>query len=124
MPEGALFAAANIVALGSDPELGPRITEELTLDGPGRDAALQEPPAAGGSEVRIQIEGFRLLDYSGDTADVDLAMRTSRGAYVAQVFPLAWDDGDWKVRLAPSGELPTGLVQLPDLAGYTPWAGA
>ena len=124
-PVGALLAASNLVAMGSQPTLQEKVNRGSVAPGPGRDRALAQPPAsAGPTGVRVQIAGFRVLRYSGTSADVDVALRTSNGAIGGQVFNLVWSDGDWKVRLGDSGELLTPLVQLPDLSGYIPWAGA
>ena len=125
-PTGALLAASNLIAMGSEaPLLGKKITERLTVPGPGRDAALAQPPAGEDSSgVRIQIAGFRVLRYDGNQADVDIAIRTSTGAIGAQAFTLRWVDGDWKVVLAPNGDLPSRMSQLPSLSGYTAWSGA
>lgn len=123
---GALLAASNLIAMGSQaPLLGKKINERLTVPGPGRDAALAQPPASPDSSgVRIQIAGFRILRYDGNTAEVDVAIRTSTGAVGAQAFTLKWVEGDWKVLLAPNGDLPSRLSQLPSLSGYIAWSGA
>ena len=125
-PTGALLAAGNLLAMGSQPALlGRKMTEESVAPGPGRDAALARPPATGPSSgIRIQIAGFRLLKYDGNNADVDIVLRTSSGAVGAQVFNLKWVAGDWKVVLAPSGDLPSPMTQIPSVAGYVLWAGA
>lgn len=124
-PTGALLAAANVTAMGSDPDLLPKVAEHLFAEGPGRDIVLSEtPPGNAGGGVRVQIAGYRLLDYSGDSATVDIAVRGSNGALGGQVYDLTWEEGDWKVQVAPDGQLPTGLVVLPDLTGYILWAGA
>ncbi len=123
-PTGALLAAANLVAMGSRPDLGRKVTGDLTVPGPGRDKALAQPDQPGTSSVRIQTAGFRILRYDGTSADVDLAIRTSNGALGGQVFNLRWTGGDWKVVLADSSDLPVPIVQLPSLNGYILWSGA
>lgn len=125
-PTGALLSASNLLAMGGEASLlGRKMTENSTVPGPGRDAALARPLASPDtSGVRIQIAGFRVLKYDGQSADVDIALRTSKGAIAAQVFSLKWVDGDWKVVLAPTGDLPTPMSQLPSLAGYISWSGA
>lgn len=125
-PTGALLAASNLMAMGSEaPLLGKKINQRLTVPGPGRDAALAQPPASPDSSgVRIQIAGFKINRYDGKTADVDLAIRTSTGVIAAQVFTLKWVEGDWKVVLADSGDLPSRMSQLPNLSGYIAWSGA
>ncbi|WP_029212107.1 hypothetical protein [Arsenicicoccus bolidensis] len=125
-PTGALVAAANLLAMGSQAALlGQKMTERSTVPGPGRDAALNQPPAsADSSGVRIQIAGYRVLKYDGLSAEIDVAMRTSNGAVAAQALTLRWVDGDWKIQLAPTGDLPAPMTQLPSLAGYIMWSGA
>jgi hypothetical protein len=110
--------------MGSDPGLGPRISEHLTAAGPGRDVALGRTPSADSSGLRVQIAGFRILNYTRTDASVDIAIRGSNGALGGQVYDLTWEDGDWKVELTPDGQMPTDLVVLPDLTGYILWAGA
>lgn len=122
-PEGALLAVANIVAMGSDPDLRPRIADALLAEGQGRDRAMRdigEPPA---TNVRVQIQGFQVLDYTGETAVIDIAVRTSRDAHVSQVLTVVWQGGEWKAQVAPDGQFPVGVTQIPDLTGYVPWAG-
>lgn len=126
-PEGALFAAANIVGVSGSFPLEKQVTEWYVAEGPGRAEAV----AAAGthsnpdSTFRLQIAGFRVLNYTGDTATVDIAMRASTGAFASQVYDLVWQDGDWRMRVAPDGEGPlTPVARIPDLAGYIPWGGA
>lgn len=125
-PTGALLAASNVLAMGSQaPLLGQKMTLNSTVPGPGRNAALARPPARPDSSgIRIQIAGFRLLKYDGRAADIDIALRTTTGVTAAQSFALRWVDGDWKILLAPSGDLPSPMAQLPSLSGFIPWSGA
>lgn len=122
-PEGALLAGANFLAMSSKPDLAKRVAEGSVAPGPGRDRALAAPSNSGGG-TRIQTMGFRVLSYTGDKASIDIAFRTSNGAYAAIVWELVWSDGDWKFRLTDSGELVNQPVQLKDLGGYVPWSGA
>lgn len=121
---GALLAAANYVAIGSEVPLMAKLNARGVAPGPGRDALLKQPSAAGGSDVRIQISGFRVLRYTGDQADIDLAINTSKGAIAAGVLHLQWVEGDWKLRVADDGSSMTNLAQLPSLEGYILWSGA
>ena len=124
-PEGAVLASANFVAMGSVRTIQQKVAQSSIVPGPGRDKLLAEPiPSTSGGGVRIQVTGFRVLNYTGTTATVDVAMRTSNGALAGQVFDLQWDGGDWKVRLTANGDMLSQLVQLRDLGGYIPWAGA
>jgi len=40
------------------------------------------------------------------------------------VLNVAWSGGDWKIRVADDGSELSPVVQLPNLTGYVPWAGA
>ncbi len=124
-PEGAVFAAANFVAMGSQPSLMPDIARGSVVPGSGRDVLLaQSPRARASGGVRVQIAGVRVLEYLGNRATVDVALRTSSGALGGQVFDLLWDGGDWKMEVTSTGDLLTRASQTKDLAGYIPWAGA
>lgn len=123
-PEGAVFAAANILALGSSPALVGPMTDRLTVAGPGRDAAMADLAARvsmGGSAVRYEIAAFALTSYDGSTATVDVVIRASNQALLAQMIDLEWVDGDWKVALADSGQMRTPMGAVQSLAGYVPW---
>jgi hypothetical protein len=122
-PEGAVVAAANLLALGATPAVFEKVVLHSVAAGPGQQALAAQGPAADGG-VRIQTVGFRLLGYDGATATVDIALRTSRGALAGQVYDLVWEGGDWKMRVSDDGSLLTPVAQIPDLSGYIPWAGA
>jgi hypothetical protein len=124
---GALYAAANMVALGglSDQSIQQELIEKLVVPGPGRDAALKDvkiPSSADSSS--IQLRGFVIQAYSPTEAHVDLAFETPAGEYAHGVLPLKWTDGDWKVEISDSGELINDVAQVSDLSGFIPWSGA
>ena len=126
-PTGALYAAANMVALGavSDAEIQKEVLEKLVVPGPGRDAALKDirtPSSADSSS--LQIRGFVLKSYSSTAAHVDLAFEAPTGEYGHGVLPLKWIDGDWKVEFSDSGELLNDVAQIRDLSNFIPWSGA
>lgn len=123
-PEGSVIAAANFFAMGSKRTLYSKVAQNSVAAGPGRDVLLGVQPTSSGGGVRVQIAGFRVLDYGATAATVDLAFRTSMGATGSQVFDLVWEAGDWKFQVAANGDLLSQPVQLPNLAGYIPWSGA
>lgn len=124
-PEGAAFAAANFVAMGSAPSLALDVARGSVMPGAGRDALLgRGRPTDSGGGTRIQIAGVRVLSYSARKAQIDVAVRTSNGALGAQVFDLVWDGGDWKMEVTANGELLTQAAQIRDLGGYVLWSGA
>lgn len=121
---GALFAAANIWAMGTDSRLGPLITERLVVPGPGQDAALARQGAGGNSGgLSAQIAGFKILSYDGTNATVDIAFRLNNGSLASVPQALRWSDGDWKVLLNDDGASSFEPSALQSLGGYIPWAG-
>ncbi|EWT04614.1 hypothetical protein N864_09000 [Intrasporangium chromatireducens Q5-1] len=124
-PEGALFAAANAAVQGSNPEtVGPWL-EYFIAEGPHRDVILGQGQGAADelAGVRVDIAGFRVLSYEGDTARVDIALRgSSQGQTVnlSMVYTLEWENGDWKLTVTdPSA--PINVATIPDLSGYIAW---
>lgn len=127
-PAGALFAAANLVGLGSvqDLEIQRKLTEQLVVPSVGQQAALEDladrdPSSSSGNS--IQISGFRLLSYTDEAANVDIAFTTENGAMGHATIPLRWMDGDWKAEIADNGQLLDEPTQLNDLSDYIPWSG-
>lgn len=123
-PTGALYSAANILAMGSDSSLRHEVSDKLVVPGPGRDAALASEGSSSETTVRYQIAGFRLLSYDGSQAKVDIAVNASTGQLVSFVESLQWSDGDWKVTLDKNGNMPIPPSPLQSLGGYIPWSGA
>lgn len=124
-PVGALYTAANIVAMGSIVGIGQEVTEKSVIPGAGQQAALdqlaQGTPST--SSARYQIAGYNVLAYDGSTATVDIAVNSS-GKLVSMVQSLKWSDGDWKVVLSDNGQPPIAAASLDSLGGFTPWSGA
>jgi len=122
--EGALTATANVWAMGSDARLGKLVTEQLTVEGPGRDAALARQATSSGTGLQAQIVGFKVLSYTASDATVDVAFRLTNGQIIGAAIALRWDGGDWKVLLTDQGDVPYDPVMLSSLGGYIPWAAA
>ncbi|PVW03023.1 hypothetical protein DEA06_14785 [Microbacterium sp. Gd 4-13] len=125
--EGALFAAVNYTAVGTDATLAPQLPG-LVATGPGRDALATQIAAAGGAPStnaqRAQVTGYKIASYSGDSATIDLALDYSTTGLVSLPLRLEWEGGDWKMILTDSGKPPLAPSQLENLGGYTPWGGA
>lgn len=124
-PTGALYAAVNILATGFYGDTA-KVYQELTADGPARDAALEAirngEIVGGGEAPRIQIEGFIFQKYTDEAAVVDLAFRTSDGGLGSISTVLIWEDGDWKQDLPQNGG--TNIDKLIDLSDFLTWSGA
>lgn len=127
-PTGALYAAANVIALGSSTEQDElKLADKLLVPGPGRDAAIRDaenrsPSSATGTDS-AQIRGFLIKSYSATEADVDLALELPNGALAHSVLSLRWVDGDWKVKAADDGQIFNGTSQLSSLSGFILWSG-
>lgn len=126
-PMGALYAAANMIALGSSgtqDEL--KLADKLLVPGPGRDAAIKAAKArtsTAGSGETAQVSGFLVKSYSPAEADVDLAIKLPNGALAHSVLSLRWVAGDWKVKASDDGQVFNGVAQLSDLSGFILWSG-
>lgn len=122
-PEGALFAAANAVVQGTD-----SATVQEWLDyfvtGPARGQTLSAGSGSPtGSGTRMEIAGFRVLNYDGKSALIDIAVRGSTSGKVvnlSMVYPLVWEKGDWKLNVTDA-RTPIDVATIPDLSGYIPW---
>jgi hypothetical protein len=126
-PTGALYAAANMIALGSSgtqDEL--KLAENFLVPGPGRDAAIKAAKtrtSTAGSGETAQVSGFLINSYSPTEADVDLAIKLPNGALAHSVLSLRWVAGDWKVKASDDGQIFNGVAQLSDLSGFILWSG-
>jgi hypothetical protein len=126
-PTGALYAAANMIALGSSgtqDEL--KLAENFLVPGPGRDAAIKAAKtrtSTAGSGETAQVSGFLIKSYSPSEADVDLAIKLPNGALAHSVLSLRWVAGDWKVKASDDGQIFNGVAQLSDLSGFILWSG-
>lgn len=123
-PTGALYAAVNLWALGSDPSKERAIADKLAAKGPGRDAGMKAPQTqAPSTAIKIQIAGFN-VSYTADQAVVELAFKADNGALASVRTTLLWQDGDWKGVVADNGQPLEQPLQIRDLSGVIPWSGA
>lgn len=124
-PAGALYAAVNIVALGTTAQSKTKLAEALLVPGIGRDAAIAASKQAASSAMSpsTQVKGFNLRTYSNDEADIDLAFQLENGALAHTILNLRWLNGDWKTKATNDGQIFTGTAQLSDLSGFIPWSG-
>lgn len=124
-PEGAVFAAASMGVQVADPKVRVAFADRMVLH-PEVQQHLHEnaeaaEPAA--TDIRAATLGFRLLEYDGTTAKVDIGSSVSgRGVtgYLAFTYALRWVDGDWKLDWQPS-VIGQNSAILPNLSGYTFW---
>lgn len=127
-PEGAVFAAAYITTASltysqEHDEKGAEAWADYLMVGPGRDAVLNGESNDDDTSGRLMIQGFRVLDYSNDTAKIDLAARVTidgESATASFVYDLVWENGDWKWEVPDTDDQFQSSI-IPDLAGYVSW---
>lgn len=120
-PTGALYAAANVFAFGSENRLEDAY-RYLSAEGPVRDRLLAEASeGTGSSDVSVQLAGYQYVSYSEDTAVVTLGIEGSNDATLAWTLTMRWEDGDWKGVLSDSPD--AGFTQVSDLSDFIPWSG-
>lgn len=122
-PEGALFMAANAMSQSSYPETYEPWLRYALSEGPNREAMLAEDATPSDMQgTRMQITGYRVLDYSGDAATIDLlAAVTTEGqsADVSAVLHLVWENGDWRVDSNHTEGV--DVATATSTSSYTPW---
>lgn len=124
-PEGALYAAGNGLVQATDPAAAEPWMELFLAEGPHRDQILADnggPAGDSSSSTRMSIAGFKVLEFSGDSAVIDVAVNAStQGQNITGsfIYSLVWQDGDWK--LSADTRSPFAFQTLPDLSGYIPW---
>lgn len=125
-PAGALLAAANIAAMGATPELVPVLAERSVVPGRGHAELVAKIAAAGPGAETVSVArilGFRVLQFAGDHAQIDLAARVNVMT-VSAVYDLVWSGGDWRLAVTPEGEFGISGRPLSSTAGYIPWGPA
>lgn len=76
------------------------------------------------SENDSALGGFRLVDYDGETAQIDMAVTSFDGEGTSRtsvLLDMVWVEGDWYIN-ASGDELGFKLEPLSDLIGYQNWA--
>ncbi|WP_174721924.1 hypothetical protein [Actinomyces qiguomingii] len=126
-PEGAVFAATNAAVQGANAKtlenwLSYFVADEKQLDAMREytEGDVEEYDDGG---ARVQVAGFRLLAYDGDSARVDVATYVTvnyQTSNVSMVYELVWQDGDWKANITDP-QHPIDGSTIPSLSGYLTW---
>ena len=125
-PTGALVAAANYIATSTVPELHGRLAADGLMPSEARDRLMASPEPATASTEPMQFRGFRMVNFTTDTAVVELAVEM-QGRYAAMMVTLHWHEGDWRLGVRGDGATQEADIDYswpPSLYGYLPWAGA
>lgn len=129
-PEGALLSATSATVYLSDSEQYPEWLEWGIAQGPKHDAYVEKGKTGAETElrngqgsVRLRILGYKLLEYTGDTAYLDIAaeLTTSEGdaGYIANTVHLVWQNGDWRIDIEQPEPMTTQVIN--NIRGYTTW---
>ena len=125
-PTGALFAAANFIAVASVANTDDEVIRALTADTAARNA-LPDEAAGNGSGSRAQVAGFRIVGASANDVTVELAFNVTtsdgRQGVVGMSLPFRWEKGDWKFVIASTAD-PYNTQPLDSTSGFIPWSGA
>lgn len=123
-PEGAVLAAVNATVIAFSSAIRAEWLEYGLSAGPHRDDLLaSEVDGDDETDPPASIVGFRMLEYTGDTARIDVAFEVAvdgQPAIISVSYDLVWSDGDWK--LDTSYSLPARVGRIADLTGYIAWS--
>ena len=125
-PLGALTAAANLAAMGSDPALAGRLADDGLMPGALRDRLLSTPEPSSATAGGAQIRGFQMVSYDGTATTINLGMQAQNGGYGVATIELVWHEGDWRIGVRGEGEAQEMAVTYswpPSLVGFVLWAG-
>ena len=125
-PTGALFAAVNMMALGSQGSHEDQVSllERFVVPSPARDVELKKTKSeVAGSYGTPQVAGYRMSVQDPDHVQVTLAFSVDQ-KNAAGTYPLQWtggSNGDWKIVLTGPDSLP--VTPLTDFSGFIPFSG-
>lgn len=123
---GAVFAAANAIAVPEDDAARQSWVEYFVSSGPNRSGLLKDlggEPSSDPTGIRVQIVGFKVLSYTDSAARIDIGVEASGSAQSVMgsyVYELTWQDGDWK--LNSDAPTPFNFSTVQSTAGYVPWS--
>ncbi len=124
-PRGMLFAASAYTGQLTNPAYW----DDAPAFFAGQHAQAHQSEAADlftrvFSDADTALGGFRLVNYDGDTAQIDLAVTSFDGSETSRtsvLLDMVWADGDWNID-ATNPELGITLTPLADLIGYQHWS--
>lgn len=124
-PRGMLFAASAYAGQLANPGYWETTPEFFAGDHAAahREAAAEVFTTVF-AEADTSLGGFRMVHYTGDTAQIDMAVTSFDGTETSRtsiLLDLIWADGDWHID-ATEPELAITLTPLPDLIGYQHWS--
>ena len=132
-PAGAVLALMNTIGQAQDKRLQVAVADRRLAPGPGREAAIDEarrqlvsptPDDDRYTNGQLQYVGYKILDYTSERALIGLSIQIKPETVGAQTLVVRWLDGDWKMELAPDGQLGPEPDLLASLDGYIRFRGS
>lgn len=128
-PQGAVVAAitTQVFLAGADDELWPEVPKTLVEPGEGRNQWSQYRALTSVSGERIdnppKFRGFKVSDYTDNSAVVALAAEYPNGMIAALPVQLSRNSGDWRVVLPNQDQAPdlTEISEEELAADFTPF---
>lgn len=124
-PRGMLFAASAYTGQLTNPSYWEETPDVFAGDyAEEHRAAAAELFTTVFAEADTALGGFRLVDYDGDRAQIDMAVTSFDGSETSRtsiVLDMFWTEGDWYID-ATDPELAITLSPLSDLIGYQHWS--
>lgn len=121
-PRGAVaFAANTFLGFMQAPDLARQVALQQMTPGAARDQTLQNPGTTDTS-VQLGIAAYRVLAWSPDTAQIELAVTVSTrpGTWTRVAPRIVWSGDDWKMDGANLGPDPAPLDSLAMLTQWGP----
>lgn len=123
-PAGAVMAAYDIFAGLVSPDWH-TVAEHEILPGPGQQAFIsagesqtyQAPPPG---DI-AQAVGFEVVGYTPQQATIETLADGGENGYQANQLTVAWDDGDWKMAVTPSGSSGPDPQLVTSTSGFVLW---
>lgn len=124
-PRGMLFAASAYTGQLANPSYWESELELFAGEhAEQHQTEAQELFSTVFADADSALGGFRLVNYDGDTAQIDMAVTSFDGSETSRtsvLLDMVWADGDWKID-ATGDELGIELEPIPDLIGYQNWS--
>jgi hypothetical protein len=126
-PLGALLATSQIPVRKLMAPDWKAVVAQQVMPGPGRDAyqvaRAQVTDTAVTPGQLGQLAGFKFVNYTPETATIQLVSRFANGGLQMTTITVAWSQGDWKEVLQPDGSDSPNAQNANNQTGYIQWGG-
>jgi hypothetical protein len=123
-PTGAVMAAYDIYAGLASPEWH-TIAEREIIPGQGQQAFITAGESQAYQAVPpgdiAQAVGFEVVGYTAQQATIETLADGGENGYQANQLTVAWDDGDWKMVVTPTGSSGPDPQLVTSTGGFVLW---